>query len=34
MVNKIPNKYECPLDIYLLRFIDTHLDAYKKLNFS
>ncbi len=34
MVNKIPYKYECPLDICLLRFIDTHLNAYKKLNFT
>ena len=30
MVNKIDDKYECPFDIYLLKFIDTHLDMYYK----
>jgi phosphatidylglycerophosphate synthase len=30
MVNKIADIYECPLDIYLLKFIDTHLDIYYK----
>ena len=34
MVNKIDQIYECPCDIYLLNFIDTHLDYYKKLNFT
>ena len=28
MVNKLPNKYECPLDVLLYKFIDTHLDKY------
>jgi len=34
MVNKIPDIYECPFDIYLLNFIDTHLHYYYKLNFT
>ncbi len=34
MVNKIDQIYECPCDIYLLNFIDTHLDYYKKLGFT
>lgn len=34
MVNKIPDTYECPLDICLLKFIDTHLDTYYKLGFT
>jgi phosphatidylglycerophosphate synthase len=34
MVNKIQDIYECPFDKYLLKFIDTHLDIYKKLNFT
>jgi len=34
MVNKIPNKYECPPDICLLKFINTHLDIYYNLGFT
>ena len=34
MVNKIPDKYECPPDICLLKFIDTHLDTYYNLGFT
>ena len=34
MVNKIDEIYECPFDIYLLKFIDTHLDYYYKLGFT
>ena len=34
MVNKIPDTYECPFDIVLLKFIDTHLEFYKDLNFT
>jgi phosphatidylglycerophosphate synthase len=34
MVNKIENKYECPFDICLLKFIDTHLDYYYKIDFT
>jgi phosphatidylglycerophosphate synthase len=34
MVNKIDERYECPFDIYLLKFIDTHLDYYYKLGFT
>ena len=28
MVNKIPSNFENPLDVLLLKFIDTHLDSY------
>jgi len=28
MVNKIDSIYECPFDVYLLKFIDSHLDFY------
>ena len=34
MVNKIADHYECPLDKYLLKFIDMHLDLYYKLGFT
>ncbi len=34
MVNKISSKYECPFDIVLLNFIDTHLSFYKDLNLT
>jgi len=34
MVNKIPSTYECPFDIVLLKFIDTHLQFYRKLNLT
>lgn len=34
MVNKLPSKYECPLDVWLLAFIDTHLNTYHKLHFT
>jgi phosphatidylglycerophosphate synthase len=32
--NKIDSKYECPMDVVLLKFIDTHLDYYYKLGFT
>jgi len=28
MVNKLPDVYECPVDVWLLKFIDTHLAWY------
>ena len=34
MVNKIDDKYECPFDIYLLKFIDTHLDMYYNIGLT
>jgi phosphatidylglycerophosphate synthase len=34
MVNKIPDTYECQLDIYLLKFIDTHLHVYRRFNLT
>ena len=34
MVNKIADKYECPIDKYLLKFIDTHLDIYYNISFT
>jgi len=34
MVNKIPYNYECPVDIIILKFIDTHLHIYNKLNIT
>jgi phosphatidylglycerophosphate synthase len=34
MVNKIASFYECPADVVLLRFIDTHLYTYYKLGFT
>lgn len=34
MVNKIPSTYENPFDIILLKFIDTHLHFYRKLNIT
>ena len=34
MVNKLPDQYECPLDIWLLRFIDTHLAWYYHHGFT
>ena len=34
MVNKIDSIYECPFDVYLLKFIDTHLDFYYKNGFT
>jgi phosphatidylglycerophosphate synthase len=34
MVNKLSDKYECPFDIYLLKFIDTHLHIYHELGLT
>lgn len=34
MVNKIDSIYECPIDVYLLKFIDTHLDFYYNNGFT
>ncbi len=34
MVNKLPDKYECPFDIYLLKFIDRHLHIYHELGLT
>jgi phosphatidylglycerophosphate synthase len=34
MVNKLQDKHENIFDVYLLRFIDTHLHVYKQLNFT
>lgn len=34
MVNKLSEKHECPFDVHLNRFIDTHLHLYYKLGFS
>ena len=34
MVNKLPYDYECPIDVWLLKFIDTHLDVYYNLGFT
>jgi phosphatidylglycerophosphate synthase len=34
MVNKIQDIYECPVDVVLLKFIDTHLDFYYKIGFT
>ena len=34
MVNKIEEKYECPFDICILKFIDTHLDIYYNIGFT
>lgn len=32
MVNKLPDEYECPFDIILLRFIDTHIEMYSNIS--
>lgn len=34
MVNKLPDALECPVDLVLLNFIDTHLDFYHHLGFT
>ena len=34
MVNKLPDIYECPVDVWLLRFIDTHLAWYYHEGFT
>jgi phosphatidylglycerophosphate synthase len=34
MVNKLFDKYECPIDIHLYKFIDTHLHHYYNLGFT
>ncbi len=34
MVNKIDSIYECPFDVFLLNFIDLHLDFYYKTGFT
>jgi phosphatidylglycerophosphate synthase len=34
MVNKLEDKHENIFDLYLLRFIDTHLHIYKRLNLT
>jgi phosphatidylglycerophosphate synthase len=34
MVNKLPDLYECPIDVWLLRFIDTHLTWYYQNGFT
>lgn len=34
MVNKIDICYENPIDIIICKFIDTHLDFYKKIGFT
>ena len=34
MVNKLHDKHENIFDLYLLRFIDTHLHIYKQLNLT
>ena len=34
MVNKLPDKYECPVDLYLLKFINTHLHVYYELGLT
>jgi len=34
MVNKLSDEYECPLDIHLYKFIDTHLHHYYNLGFT
>ena len=34
MVNKIDDEYECPFDILMLKFIDSHLDLYYKLKLT
>lgn len=34
MVNKIADEYECPFDILMLKFIDSHLDLYYALGFT
>jgi phosphatidylglycerophosphate synthase len=34
MVNKLPDEYECPFDVYLLKFIDTHLHFYYHLGLT
>ena len=32
MVNKLIDQYECPYDIILLQFIDTHIELYKDIS--
>ena len=34
MVNKLSNEYECPVDIYLYKFINTHLSFYYELGMT
>jgi phosphatidylglycerophosphate synthase len=34
MVNKIPDEYENPFDVILLKFIDSHLDFFKSLSLT
>ena len=34
MVNKLSNQDECPLDLYIFNFIDTHLHHYYDMGFS
>jgi phosphatidylglycerophosphate synthase len=34
MVNKLEDHHECPLDIYLFKFIDQHLHLYYKLGLT
>lgn len=34
MVNKLPDLYECPVDVWLLQFIDTHLAWYYHNGFT
>ena len=34
MVNKLPEFLECPLDVLLLRFIDSHLDMVHRLGLT
>ncbi len=34
MVNKIPQEYENPIDVFLLKLIDSHLDFFKSLSFT
>lgn len=34
MVNKLADQYECPVDKYILSFIDTHIRFYRKMGFT
>jgi len=34
MVNKLSDEYECPVDIYLYKFINTHLPIYYELGMT
>jgi phosphatidylglycerophosphate synthase len=34
MVNKLADEHECPLDIHMYNFINTHLHLYHKLGFT